>query len=160
MKNESLIPDIPGLQASPQVASTGFYVLIVLLTGFALASTGAYSPVISVLFPENDPATANPLNNQVCAHASHGNQTAIWTKHFGQPIADRLNSLAPGAGLNAIDAVNLMGLCPFDSLSGQIVSPWCELFTKKEWAQWEYLGDLGKYYGAGWVLQSFNACHF
>jgi hypothetical protein len=44
-----------------------------------------------------------------------------------------------------------MSLCPFESVYTQSLSPFCALFTLSEFEQFEYSGDLDKYYKTGYV---------
>lgn len=76
-------------------------------------------------------------------------QVAIWTDIFATPIADRLNTWAPGANLLASDVVSLISLCAFESVALERLSEWCQLFDGKEFAQYEYYSDLEKYYNRG-----------
>lgn len=80
---------------------------------------------------------------------SSDDQTATWAEVFGAPIATRLNAQAPGAGLVAVDIPNLIPLCAFETVVNQVLSPFCKLFTATEFAQFEYWGDLDKYYNTG-----------
>ena len=66
-----------------------------------------------------------------------------------QPIADRLNSAAPGANLDPQDAYAIMHLCPFETVVKEKTSPFCSLFSKQDFKIYEYAGDLEKFYGAG-----------
>ena len=66
-----------------------------------------------------------------------------------QPIADRLNSAAPGANLNPQDAYAIMQLCPFETVAEKI-SPFCFLFSKQDFKIYEYAGDLERYYNIGY----------
>ena len=78
-------------------------------------------------------------------------QKSLWTSIFGAPIAERLNAQAPGANLVASDISALIPLCAFDTIAKLKLSPFCSLFTKEEFAEYEYYGDLDKYYGTGCV---------
>ena len=88
-------------------------------------------------------------------------QTDMWTNIFTPPIVERLNSWAPGANLLPADVPSLMSLCAFESIALEKLSPWCSLFTSKEFQQYEYWSDVEKYYNRGCVslyhLQSFTA---
>jgi hypothetical protein len=70
--------------------------------------------------------------------------TVMWLHVYARPIAKRLNAWAPGAKLNADDVWNLMSVCPIETQLRQAPSPFCALFTKDEWAQFEYQGDVEK----------------
>lgn len=72
---------------------------------------------------------------------------------FVPPIKARLEANLPGIELEIIDVINLMDICPFDTVSmtadGSKLSPFCNLFTQTEWNQYDYLQSLSKYYGYG-----------
>jgi hypothetical protein len=78
-------------------------------------------------------------------------QVEIWTNIFAAPIANRLNSLAPGANLLPADIVSLMSLCAFESIALERMSSWCGVFTGKEFGQYEYYSDVEKYYNRGYA---------
>ena len=59
-------------------------------------------------------------------HATKG-----WADMFTPAIAERIKAAAPGAKLKKTDVVNLMSLCPFDTVAHEAPSPWCDLFTPK-----------------------------
>lgn len=94
------------------------------------------------------------LDDAMCPNAGSSDpQTDAWTAIYGAPIAERLNSQAPGANLVAADISNLIPLCAFESIVKGVTSPFCALFTPAEFAQFEYFSDLDKYYGTGSVQQ-------
>ncbi|KAJ3506030.1 hypothetical protein NLJ89_g7102 [Agrocybe chaxingu] len=116
--------------------------------GFSLASNHVYNPPLSVILDEDRNDT---LDDNMCPNAGDSDtQTEIWTNIFGAPIATRLNAQALGANLTATDISFLMPLCAFDSIVREAPSPFCDLFTPAEFAQYEYYGDLDKYYGTGY----------
>ncbi|KAF7320657.1 Phytase [Mycena chlorophos] len=126
--------------------------------GFATASRGVHTPTISVIFPEN-PEFNNTLDDHNCPNAGTSTaQTTTWLSIFAPPITHRLNLAAPGAGLLDGDTYALMSLCAFHSVAAAtargsaltlVLSPFCELFTDEEFADFEYAMDLDKYYGTG-----------
>lgn len=74
---------------------------------------------------------------------------AVWARIFVPPIQSRLSTALQGANLDIPDTINLMDLCPFETIAsptGQI-SPICSLFTPLEWKQYDYYQSLNKYYG-------------
>ena len=84
-----------------------------------------------------------------------------WETIYATPIADRLNTLAPGANLSASDVTNLFALCAFESVKGNFTegekvkeSDVCGLFEDHEFEGFEYDQDLDKYYGTGFVFFS------
>ena len=83
------------------------------------------------------------------AAGSSSQETTAWADVFTPEIVNRLNSEAPGANLQTTDIVNLMALCPFDTVAKEEPSPWCNLFNSTEFASYEYYGDLSDYYGNG-----------
>ncbi len=90
------------------------------------------------------------LDDSMCPNAgSSDTQTDIWTAIYGAPIAARLNAAAPGANLTAADISAFIPICPFESVAKDTTSPFCALFTPAEFAQFEYFGDLDKFYGTG-----------
>lgn len=75
---------------------------------------------------------------------------ARWAAVFVPAIQNRLNRDLLGAKLSTGEIIELMDLCPFDSVSGHdpsLLSPFCRLFTKAEWESYDYYQTLGKYYG-------------
>ena len=90
----------------------------------------------------------------MCPNAGDSdNQTNQWLSIYGSPIATRLNQQAPGANLTVSDIYSLISLCPFGTVSTPTFnySPFCHLFTESEFEQFEYSGDLDKYYKTGCV---------
>jgi len=55
-------------------------------------------------------------------------------------IAARLNSAAPGANLDPQDAYAIMHLCPFETVAKEKLSPFCPLFSGKDFQIYEYVG--------------------
>ncbi|KAH9482157.1 3-phytase B [Psilocybe cubensis] len=117
-------------------------------SGFSLASHKAFNPVLSVILDES---LNDTLDDSMCPNAGSSDpQTNIWTSIYGAPIAARLNAQAPGATVTAADISNLIPLCAFETLAKEIPSPFCSLFTEDEFAQFEYFGDLDKFYNTGY----------
>ena len=85
----------------------------------------------------------------MCPNQEDGDESSTWLAAFAPNITSRLNAAAPGANLSDSDALNLMDMCPFDTLSKGADSPFCDLFTPEEYASYEYYYDLDKYYGTG-----------
>lgn len=81
----------------------------------------------------------------------HFNAKANWLSRFGPSIMNRLNDDLPRADLNLRDIVNLMELCPADTVDSPegTISPFCDLFTEHEWQEFNYFGTLTKYYKTG-----------
>lgn len=74
---------------------------------------------------------------------------AVWANIFVPPITRRLNAALTGANLSTIDTINLMDLCPFETIASVTgaLSPICNIFTPLEWTQYDYYQTLNKYYG-------------
>lgn len=116
--------------------------------GFSLASHHVYNPSLSVIISEHGNCT---LTNKMCPNAGEpSEQTDAWARIYGYPVAARLNSVAPGANLLPEDIPDLMPLCPFETVATEKKSPFCALFTKEEFQNYEYYMDLEKYYRTGY----------
>ncbi|KAI9696186.1 MAG: hypothetical protein M1820_008254 [Bogoriella megaspora] len=128
-------------------------------------------PYPMVIISEDD-GSNNTLNHGLCTAFESGpdsdvgsNAQAIWSSIFIPPIQARLNANLPGANLTTKDTIDMMDLCPFNTVASPIgaISPFCDLFTESEWQDYDYYETLGKYYGyshgnpfgptqgAGWV---------
>ena len=75
-----------------------------------------------------------------------------WVNVFAPSITARLNLNMPGANLTDLDTIHIMDLCPFNTVASPVgkLSPFCGLFTEKEWRSYDYFQSLGKYYGYSW----------
>lgn len=76
-------------------------------------------------------------------------QTEKWRDTFATTTAQRLNTALPGAGLINADIPSLISLCAFETLAKETPSPWCSVFDQKDFEDFEYYGDLDKYYNTG-----------
>jgi Histidine phosphatase superfamily (branch 2) len=118
----------------------------------------AESYPLSILTIPEGTSSNNTLSAELCdaaqyePYVSQGRRAQEkWAKIFAKPIVSRLNSDMPGAELTTSDAITLMDLCPFTTVakpSGSL-TPFCSLFTKKEWRDYDYYQTLGKYYSHG-----------
>ncbi|KAL0571446.1 hypothetical protein V5O48_010515 [Marasmius crinis-equi] len=125
--------------------------------GISKASNKRFNPVLSVAISEASGAN-NTLDDNNCPAASGSDaQTSAWINVFAPPITQRLNKGAPGAGLTDQETYALMSLCAFDTVAHALdskykgkFSPFCGLFTKEEFEDFEYVGDLDKYYNTGY----------
>ncbi|KAF8076950.1 phytase [Lyophyllum atratum] len=116
--------------------------------GFSFASRHVYTPSLTVIIPEE---LNNTLNNWMCPSGGDSSpQTSQWLLEYAPPIAEHLNREAPGANLNASDIFSLLSLCPFESVFLDDRSAFCNLFSEDEFEQFEYSGDLDKYYNTGY----------
>ncbi|KAH7927515.1 acid phosphatase [Leucogyrophana mollusca] len=119
--------------------------------GFAFASNNQYAPVLSVII---DQSTNDTLDDNMCPNVgTSDDETEDWADVFAPAIADRINAAAPGAKLSNSDVVNIMTLCPLETVANEAPSPFCDLFTSDEFASFEYYGDLDNYYGNGYGQQ-------
>lgn len=83
---------------------------------------------------------------------------------FAPPILKKLRKMAKGVELEEEDVRRLVGVCVFETLaeaSEQMrgasrtkkpKSKFCDIFTLDEWKDWEYWGDVEKYYKTGYVI--------
>ncbi|KAL4867357.1 hypothetical protein BDV12DRAFT_186760 [Aspergillus spectabilis] len=112
--------------------------------------------VVNVVIPETygfnntlDHSTCTSFENDERADEIEANFTAI----IMPPIRKRLESDLPGVELSDEEISYLMDMCPFDTMAhtpdGSELSPFCALFTEKEWVQYDYMQSLSKYYGYG-----------
>ncbi|TFK33287.1 histidine phosphatase superfamily [Crucibulum laeve] len=105
-------------------------------------------PPLSVILAEDRNDT---LDDNMCPNAGGSDvQTEAWINVFTPPIAERLNAKAPGANLTFDDVYSLMTLCPFETVATEKLSRFCDLFSRDEFRQFEYFGDLDKYYNTGY----------
>jgi hypothetical protein len=104
------------------------------------------------------PGSNNTLNHGLCTmfeteplNLTGKRAQMMWqTKHI-PPIKKRVSSHLRGANLSDIDVLNLMDLCPFETVASPnaVLPPFCQLFTYEEWRKYDYFQGIGKYYGYG-----------
>ena len=124
--------------------------------------------------PHSDPAAPLPIqvisekrNDTLNIHCpnSHNEHhyTDQWLHQFAPTVIKKLHKMAKGVDLEDEDVKRLLDLCIFETIadaSKQIShpheakdkdpkSPFCDLFEYEEWKDWEYWGDVEKYYKAG-----------
>ncbi|KAJ7581514.1 acid phosphatase [Mycena floridula] len=122
--------------------------------GFSLASKHVYTPSLSVILREDGNDT---LDDHGCPNiGSSDPQTNAWLARYAPAVAARLNKKA-GVNLNFtdIDVYNLISMCPFHTVAATetlvtSLSPFCSLFDAEDFRDFEYSGDLDKYYGTGY----------
>ncbi|KAH7909639.1 histidine phosphatase superfamily [Hygrophoropsis aurantiaca] len=118
---------------------------------FAYASNQRYKPALSVILSESGNDT---LDNSMCPNAgSSSNETTQWLSVFAPSIADRLNAAAPGANLTNSDILNIMSMCPYETVANEAPSPFCDLFSLEEFDSFGYYEDVKDYYGNGYGQQ-------
>jgi len=115
--------------------------------GFAAASSQRYNPRVDVILPESQ----NDTLKDDCPLSGEGKKEKdAWLNTYAPPIAKRLKKAAPGAKIANKDIFNLMAMCPFETIATQKPSDFCRLFKKKEFLEFEYHGDVEKYYKTGY----------
>lgn len=99
--------------------------------------------------------------NDDCPNApSEEKYTDQWLHQFAPPFIHRLKKMAKGVELEDEDVRRLVGVCVFETIAHASQemrgmrrkgarSPFCDLFTPKDWKEWEYWGDVEKYYKTG-----------
>jgi hypothetical protein len=109
---------------------------------------------VDLIIPEG-PNWNNTLSHDNCPafeggpdHGLGDRAQRLWAAKFVPTIRMRVNSQL-GTKLSATAIVNLMDMCPFDTLAHPTasVSEFCHLFTEEEWHAYDYFQTLGKYYG-------------
>lgn len=131
--------------------------------GFHLARTAdKYSisdnyPYSLVVIPEAN-GVNNTLNHVLCTSFENGTFSTIgasaqstWMKTWVPNITRRLNAALVGANLTDAQTINVMDLCPYNTMASPVgaISPFCNLFNVTEWRYYDYYQTLGKYYGYG-----------
>lgn len=114
---------------------------------------------IPILVMSEDDGSNNTLNHGLCTNYEEGSISEIgddakadFAMTFIPSIQERLNADLPGAKLTQSDTISLMDLCPFNTVAspgGNIISPFCYLFTEEEWHSYNYYQTLDKFYGHG-----------
>lgn len=114
----------------------------------------AQYPYDIVIISENT-GSNNTLDHGLCSTFEASNTSHVvqhtFASTFIPAITARLNAGLPNANLTDQDAIDLMDLCPFETVAspGGRPSLFCALFTEDEWKQYDYYQTLGKYYGYG-----------
>ena len=71
-----------------------------------------------------------------------------WRRVYLPPIIERLAKQNPGITFTESEVYSMQELCGFETIA-KGGSHWCDVFTHKEWEQFEYARDLLHYYRAG-----------
>ncbi|KAF5016698.1 hypothetical protein F66182_11540, partial [Fusarium sp. NRRL 66182] len=112
------------------------------------------APVINVLLEEG--ATFNnTLDHSRCTNFEISDLAddvqAGFAAIFVPKILTRLQAHLHGVTLTTTDIIYLMDMCAFDTVArtsdASELSPFCDLFSKSEWKEYNYYQSLGKYYG-------------
>ena len=113
-------------------------------------------PIVTI---SEDAGSNNTLDHGLCDEFESGSDSTIadssqatWVSIFTPSITDRLNENLPGANITNSETIYMMDLCPFNTVAdvNGFISPFCALFTEKEWHAYDYYQSLGKYYGYSW----------
>lgn len=73
----------------------------------------------------------------------HPTQDEEWGKMYLPPITDRLNGMVAGVGFKDEDTHGALFACAYDlAAHGPDYSPWCDVFTAEELADFEYECNL------------------
>ncbi|KAM5541217.1 hypothetical protein V8D89_005146 [Ganoderma adspersum] len=127
--------------------------------GFAAASRQRYQPYVNVALPED----VNSTLKQDCPNADDGStQMDTWLSVFAPRLLKRFNKAAPGVKLDTSMVFDLMAMCPFESVAKlweRGGSPFCALFDEEDFRDFEYHGDVEKYYKDGCVSLVCLAAH-
>ncbi|KAM0280925.1 hypothetical protein ACHAQH_003814 [Verticillium albo-atrum] len=108
-----------------------------------------------LIIPERRGAN-NTLSHGLCPafetgpHSRLGESAKLaWQDVFMPPVAARVNAALPGANLTDHETVYLMDLCPYETVADpkRRQSAFCGLFTRDEWASYDYYQTVAKYYG-------------
>ncbi|KAI7914989.1 phytase [Pyricularia oryzae] len=111
-------------------------------------------PYKMVIIPNED-GTNNTLNHNLCTAFENTKLGKEAQKEFMESamggITERLNNGLEGANLTTKQAVQIMELCPFETVADPqaTLSQFCTLFTQRDWEAYDYLQTLGKWYGYG-----------
>lgn len=109
-------------------------------------------PILAI--PEGDTFN-NTLSMETCPNfntESEYRAKKTWQDIFATSITQRVNGNLEGANLTAREVINLMGICPFETVASRVgaVAQICSLFDEDEWKGYDYYHTLGKYYGFSW----------
>jgi hypothetical protein len=98
----------------------------------------------------------NTLSHELCDAFETGpyrrvgvDAQKVFAKTFVPAVQERLNADLPGANFTLEQTIWFMDLCPFETVAhpqGKL-SPFCSLFSEKEWQAYSYYQSIGKYYG-------------
>lgn len=119
-----------------------------------LANKNQSAPVINVVLTESSTFN-NTLDPSICTNFENSDLAddaqAIFADVFVPKILKRVQTHLKGVTLTSTDIIYLMDMCPFDTVArttdASELSPFCDLFTEREWEDYNYYQTLGKYYG-------------
>ncbi|EPE03310.1 phytase [Ophiostoma piceae UAMH 11346] len=122
-----------------------------------------------ILLPEESGFNNTLSYNGLCKKFTSRRGSAAqrtFAETFVPAITARLNRGLQGANLTDTDTINLMDMCPYETIAdehdrsdsnpsssavsgGRRLSPFCHLFSEAEWHGYDYYQTLGKWYGFG-----------
>lgn len=91
------------------------------------------------------------VDDAVAGHDNGANMLALFQQAYAPPIAERLISQEGNAELGPfsnVEVFSMQEMCGFEMIA-RGASPWCDVFTKEDWDNFEYARDLIHYYRAG-----------
>ncbi|KAF2722167.1 phosphoglycerate mutase-like protein [Polychaeton citri CBS 116435] len=89
---------------------------------------------------------ANDVDDR--GHGYGANMLAGWKETYTESIIDHFAETNPNLPFSADEVYAMQEICGFETIAhGK--SPWCDIFTDKEWEKFEYARDLLHYYRAG-----------
>lgn len=94
----------------------------------------------------------NYMTNTTHGHALGYKKLAEWQSVFTTPIIARFSAENPRLQppLSTVEIYSMMEMCGFEMLSrGPGSSPWCTVFRREEWEDFEYARDVLHFYRAG-----------
>ncbi|KIP09825.1 hypothetical protein PHLGIDRAFT_22644 [Phlebiopsis gigantea 11061_1 CR5-6] len=150
--SQLLTNGLPFVRASGMqrvVDTAGNWSLGFMHSNFALSSPRGEpdSPLpIQIISEERN----DTLNNDCPNAPNQDYYTDQWLHRFAPPIIKKLQKMAKGAHLEDEDVKRLLDLCIFETIANAPKSAFCDLFEYQEWKDWEYWGDVEKYYKTGY----------
>lgn len=110
----------------------------------------------NILQISEDAGQNNTLDHGLCDafenSTSAEDAQQAWLDVFTPPLVARLNENMRGANLDGQEVIYIMDLCPYETVASDVgkLSRFCDLFSEREWQEYDYYQSLGKYYGYGW----------
>lgn len=121
-----------------------------------LTSKSVSESPYKIIIISEESGSNNTLDHGLCTEFEEGSVSKIghsamkaWASIFAPNITKRLNSNIPGVNFTVKETIYMMDLCPFETVADKQgkLSPFCFLFSEKEWQAYDYFQSLGKYYG-------------
>ncbi|SNX84838.1 related to 3-phytase A precursor [Melanopsichium pennsylvanicum] len=82
--------------------------------------------------------------------SSSDNAFAAWNDIWLPKVVQRLQNALPNLNLTSSDVQALQNACPFQSAYLGHLSPFCAIFTLKEWQLYSYGQDLQQFFNSGY----------